>query len=85
MTRIVVDKSISLVLLLKIGCLFGLCGVLPLVLLPVAVVGFIKVVLVGVLYPGYCGSPVMAQQLRYNCLLQQQHGWRPIYLVPEMA
>jgi hypothetical protein len=44
MTRIVTDKAISLILLLKISCLFSLCGVLLLVLLLV-VVGFIRVVL----------------------------------------
>jgi hypothetical protein len=44
MTKIVANKVISLVLLLKIGCLFNLCGVLLLVLLLV-VVGFITVVI----------------------------------------
>jgi hypothetical protein len=44
MTRIAADKAISLVLLLKIGCLFSFCGVLLLVLLLV-VVRFIRIVL----------------------------------------
>jgi hypothetical protein len=48
MTRIAVDKATSLVLLLKIGCLFSLYEVLLLVLVVVVVVvvvGFIRVVL----------------------------------------
>jgi hypothetical protein len=41
MIRIVADKSIFLVLFLKIGCQFSLCGVLLLVLL-FLLVGFIR-------------------------------------------
>jgi hypothetical protein len=41
MIRIVTDKAIFLVLFLKIGCQFSLCGVLLLVLL-FLLVGFIR-------------------------------------------
>jgi hypothetical protein len=42
MIRIVADKAIFLVLFLKIGCEFSLCGVLLLVLLLLLLVGFIR-------------------------------------------
>jgi hypothetical protein len=40
---------------------------------------------VGVIYPGYCGSPVIAQKSRYDRFPPVTNGWRTMHLVLDMA
>jgi hypothetical protein len=40
---------------------------------------------VGVLYPGYCGSPVMTQNSRYELFPPVTNCWGTIHLVSDKA
>jgi hypothetical protein len=41
--------------------------------------------IVGVLYPGYCGSPVMAHKFEYDWSPPAANGWETTYPVLDTA